>query len=110
ISKSELASLKSRCVAVELILFDQGVEVDLNLGSVLVGIDLEITKLATLATERNVNIETERIVDASRFFQRRDCFADELRFPLRKGWIVRDEVVADFGACFGIFRCHSLLL
>src|SRR5678816_1838950 len=58
VCKTKLPSLKSGHAAVELILFDESVEVDLDLRSVLVCINFEVTEQAALPAKRNVNVET----------------------------------------------------
>jgi hypothetical protein len=57
VSKAKLASFERRHATVKLVLFDQCVEIDLDLGSVLVGIDFEVTKVTAFTAERNVNIK-----------------------------------------------------
>ena len=96
--QTAVPSLKRGRAAVEFVLFDQRVEIDLNLGGVLVGVDFEVTELAALAAERNVNIKAERIVDARRLVERRDGLANKLRFPLRKRRIIRNKIISDFSS------------
>ena len=103
IRKSKLSSLEGARPAVQFVFFNQGVEVDLDLGSILVRVDFEITKLAALPTERNVDVKAEWIVDARRFIEGRERFANELRLPLRERRIVRNEVVADIRARLSVF-------
>src|SRR5690242_9237485 len=57
VREAQLTTLKSRPAAVELVLFDQRVKIDFDLGGVLVGVDFEITEQAALAAERDVNIK-----------------------------------------------------
>src|SRR5678816_3409343 len=58
ISKAKLPSLKPEAAAVELVLFDQCVEVNLDLRRVLIGVDFEVTEQTALAAKRNVDVET----------------------------------------------------
>src|ERR1051325_9686643 len=58
VREAQLAALKSGHAAVELVLFDQRIEIDLDLRGVLVGVDFEVTEEAALTAERDVNIET----------------------------------------------------
>src|SRR6185369_8620091 len=58
VCKAKLPALKSRHATVELVLFDQRVEIDLDLGSVLVCVDFEVAKQAALPAEGNMNVET----------------------------------------------------
>src|SRR5215217_2338939 len=58
VREAKLASLKRRHAAVELVLFDQRVEVDLDLGRVFVCVDFEVAEQAALPAERNVNVQT----------------------------------------------------
>ena len=62
VSKPQLPALKGAGAAVNLILLDQRVEIDLDLGGVLVGVDFEVTELAALAAKRNVEVKPERLV------------------------------------------------
>src|SRR4029078_5780339 len=58
VSEAKLASCKRRHATVKLVLFDQRVEVDLDLGCVLICVDFEVAEVTALATERNVDIKT----------------------------------------------------
>src|SRR6185436_11698452 len=58
IREPKLSTLEGRHAAVDLILLDERVEIDLDLGSVLVCVDFEVAEQAALPAERNVNIET----------------------------------------------------
>src|ERR1043165_6943868 len=58
VSEAKLASCERRHTTVKLVLLDQRVEIDLDLGSVLIRVDFEVTEVTALATERNVNIKT----------------------------------------------------
>src|SRR5215212_9336870 len=58
VCKAKLPALKRRHTAVKLVLFDQRIEIDLDLRRVLVCVDFEITEQAALAAKRNVNVET----------------------------------------------------
>src|SRR5258708_3993814 len=69
VSKAELPPLKGRRATKQLHLFDQSVEIDLNLVGIFVRVDFEIAKLAALAAERNVEVETEWFVDSRRLIQ-----------------------------------------
>src|SRR5689334_4801164 len=93
VSETKPTSLKRSGATVELVLFDQRVEIDLDLGSILVGIDFEVTKETTLAAERNVQIETEWIVYARGLRERVEGLRYELRLPLRERRVVRDKII-----------------
>ena len=56
VSKAKLAALKSPRAAVAFKLLDECVEIEFNLTGVLVCIDFEVTKLAALTTEWDVEI------------------------------------------------------
>src|SRR5262249_33810662 len=58
VSKAKLTSCKRRHATVKLVLFNQRVEIDLNLRSVLIRVDFEVAKVTALATEGNVDVET----------------------------------------------------
>jgi hypothetical protein len=49
VSETKLPSLNSSGAAVEFVLFDECVEIDFDLGSILVDVDFEITEEAALA-------------------------------------------------------------
>ncbi len=109
VSEPKLPALKSVRAAVDFILLDQRVQVSLNLRGVLVGVDFEVTKLAPLTAERDVNVEAERLIGARRPIQRLDRVSGIFRLPLRERRIVGDEVIADFG--FGVrCFCHHLII
>ena len=98
VSEPELPPLKSGHAAVDFILFDQRVEIDLDLGCVLVRVDFEVTEVAALAAERDVNVKTERIFNARRLVERLEGVSHKLRLPLRERRIIRDKIIADFGS------------
>src|SRR5688500_19810899 len=52
VGEAQLAALKSMCAAIALHLFDEGVQIELNLAGILVRINFEVTKLAAFATDR----------------------------------------------------------
>src|SRR6185295_14068886 len=106
VSKSQLSSLKSAGAAVAFHLLDESIEIDANLFGVLVCIDFEIAKLATLAAKRNVQIKAERFFDTRWLGQCFKCFRHELRLPLREGRIIRNKIIANFRIC--ICRHNSL--
>ena len=58
IGKPQLPPMERRHAAVEFILFDQRVEIDLDLGCILVCVDFEIAEEAALPAERDMDIET----------------------------------------------------
>jgi hypothetical protein len=80
--------LKSGAAAVEFILLNERIEINLDLRSILVCVDFEVAEFASLAAERDVNIKAERIVYPRRFVQRRERFTDSLGLPLGKRRIV----------------------
>src|SRR5262245_24407700 len=96
VGQPKLPTLQRGRAAVDFILFDQRVEIDLDLRSVLVRVDFEVTKFAPLAAEWDVNVKPERLLDASGTAQRLDRVRDVFRFPLRERRIVGDEIIADF--------------
>src|SRR5215510_6253348 len=64
VGQPELPPLQSGHAAVDFILPDQRVQIDLDLRSVLVSVDFEITKFAPLAAERDVYVKAERLLHA----------------------------------------------
>src|SRR5262245_19201670 len=56
VGQPKLPPLQCGHAAVDFILFDQRVEIDLDLRSVLVSVDFEVTKFAPLAAEWDVNV------------------------------------------------------
>src|ERR1044072_4897777 len=58
VSEAKLAPCERRHATVKLVLFDQRVQVDLDLGRVLIRVDFEVTKVTALATKGNVDVET----------------------------------------------------
>src|SRR6185503_6813828 len=97
INKPELAALERIRAAVELILFDQRIEIAFDLRGVFVGIDFVITKLAPLATEWNVQIKPERVFDTRRLVERLNGLRDVFRLPQGERRVIRDKVIADLG-------------
>src|SRR5689334_14092870 len=57
VSEAKLASFERRRATVKLVLFDQRVEIDLDLGGVLIRVDFEVTEMTALAAERDVDIK-----------------------------------------------------
>ena len=57
LSPRMLPPLKRRHATVEFVLFDQRVEIDLDLRSVLICIDFEVTEVTAFATKRDVDVE-----------------------------------------------------
>src|SRR5262249_22668170 len=96
VGQPKLPPLQCGHAAVDFILLDQRVEIDLDLRSVLVRVDFEVTKFAPLAAERDVNVKPERLLDARGTAQRLDRVRDVFRLPLRERRIVGDEIIADF--------------
>src|ERR1041384_429043 len=66
VSEAKLTSCKRRHATVKLVLFDQRVEIDFDLGGVLIGVDFEVTEVTTLAAEGNVYVKTQRIFNSRR--------------------------------------------
>jgi hypothetical protein len=97
VREPKLPPLYSRHLAVEFILFDQRIQVPFNVGSVLVCVDLEVTKLAPLAAKRNVDVQAERLLGTRMLIESLDRVRGVFRFPLRKRRIVGDEIITDFG-------------
>src|SRR5215216_6457952 len=95
VCEPELPTLKSARATIDFILFNESLEVKLYLGRVLVRVDFEIAKLAALSAERNMYVETKRIVSTRRLIERLDCKRDIFRFPLRKRRICGDKIIAD---------------
>src|SRR3569832_446809 len=58
VGKAKLTALKRRHATVELVLFDQRVEVHLDLRRVLVCVDFEVTEQTAFPAKRDVNVET----------------------------------------------------
>jgi hypothetical protein len=84
----KLTPLKGRAAAVELILLNERVEINLDLRSILVRVDLEIAEFAALATEGDVDIKAEWVFNAGRFVQSCERLWYCFWLPLGKGWIV----------------------
>jgi len=105
ICESKLPPCKGGHATVKFVLFDQRVEINLDFGGVLVGVDFEITEVAALPAKGNMNIEAEGIVDSRRLVERVDYFRKKLGLPLRKRWIVRDKKIPYFSSVWdGICR------
>src|SRR5262249_60347131 len=96
VGEPKLPPLLCGHAAVDFILLDQRVEIDLDLRSVLIRVDFEVTKFASLAAERDVYVKTKRLLHSRRLIQRIDRVLDVFRLPLRERRIVRDEIMADF--------------
>ncbi len=77
-----------RLRGVERKFLDRGVDVAANGGRVLVGINPEITEVAPLPAERDVQINPERRARLGRPFQRGVQFPDPFRFPKGKRRII----------------------
>src|SRR6185369_10894950 len=107
VCEAKLASLKPRAAAVELVLFDQRIEVDLDLRRVLVCVDFEVAEQAALPAKRNVKVQTQRIVDARRLIERVDSFCHKLGLPLRERRIVRDKIISYFSSGLGDICRHK---
>src|ERR1043165_3649519 len=107
LNETKSPSLKRSGAAVEFVLLDQRVEIDLDLGSVLVGVDLEVTKQAALAAERNVQIQTEWIVDARPLRERIERLRHKLRLPLRERRVVRDKIIPDLSSRLRYLYSHE---
>src|SRR6185369_2871095 len=107
VCEAKLASLKPRAAAVELVLFDQRIEVDLDLRRVLVCVDFEVAEQAALPAKRNVKVQTQRIIDARRLIERVDSFCHKLGLPLRERRIVRDKIISYFGSGLGDIYRHK---
>src|SRR5262249_8994558 len=97
VCEAKLASLERVCAAVELVFFDQRVEIALDLGGVLVGVNFEVTEFAAFAAEGYVEIEAKRLIGSRRLGESLNYGWNVFRFPLREGRIIRDEVIPDRG-------------
>src|SRR6266508_4561257 len=82
ICEADLPALKAARATVEFSLFDESIEIEFDLRGVLVSIDFEIAKLATLAAERYMKVKTKRIFGARRLIERLKCVHYILRLPL----------------------------
>src|SRR5262245_5802298 len=82
VGEPELPPLQCVHAAVDFILLDQRVEIDLDLRSVLVRVDFEVTKFTPLAAEGDVNVKAERLLDARGPAERLDRVRDVFRPPL----------------------------
>ena len=106
IDKSKWTTPHDRQLAHEFNFTRQGSQVAFHLGSVLVGEDFEVAELTAFATERNVQVQTERHV-GWRLIERGRHFRQLIARPLRKRRVVADEVRANFS--FRRFGRHALL-
>src|SRR4030095_3324487 len=102
--------VKGTPATIEFGFLDQSVEIDFDFGGVLVGVDFEITKLAALATERYMKVETEWIFSARCLIERLDCVSNILRFPLRKRWIIGNKIIPDFRAFTSRISSHQAVV
>jgi len=82
IYEAKLPALKGACATVEFRLFDESIEIEFDLRGVLVRIDFEIAKFATLAAERYMKVKTKRIFGARRLIERLKYVYHILRLPL----------------------------
>src|ERR1044072_3931419 len=109
ISKTKLPPLKRRHAAVELVFFDQRVEIDLDLRSILVRVDFEITEETTLPAEGDVNVKTQGIFDSWRLVERVEYRGNKLRLPLRERRLVRDKIIPYFSSGLGDVYRHGTI-
>src|SRR5258705_570933 len=99
VSETKLTSLECACSAVALSFLDQGIEIEFDFAGVLVRVDFEVAKLATLTAKRYVQIKTEWIVDSRRLIERLYRFRHIFWLPFRKRRIVGNKIVPDFSSC-----------
>src|ERR1043166_703571 len=97
IDEFELPAGKGLSIRVEGDFFCQRIRVDIDLVSILVGIDAEIAEGAALAAERDMQVETKRRFLPDGRIQNRVSCRDVLRSPGRERRGVGDEVAADLG-------------
>src|SRR5258705_7571200 len=99
VGETKLAPLKCACSAVALSFLDQGIEIEFDFAGVLVCVDFEVAKLATLAAERYVQVKAEWFFDSRRLIESLYGLRHIFWFPLRKRRIVGNKIVPDFGSC-----------
>src|SRR5436305_958638 len=73
------------------------VHVDIDIAGVLVGVDAEVTKLASLAAKRNMQVQPERRVGPRRRVQGGIGIRQAPRIPRGERRIIGDEVIAESG-------------
>jgi len=88
VGEPKLAPLKGRAAAVDLVIFNQGIEINFDLRGILVRVHFEIAELAPFPTKRDVDIKSEWIVYAWRLVKRCQCLSYRICVPLRKRRIV----------------------
>src|SRR5205085_2630220 len=83
--------------AVQFHLPDEGIQVDLDVAGVLVGVDAEVAKFAAFAAKGNVQVQAQRRIGPGRTVQGGVGLGQELRLPGGKGRVVGDEVITEAG-------------
>src|SRR5262249_52328809 len=87
-----------RHAAVELNFPGQSLQVDFDVASVVIGVDPEVAKLAALAAERDVQVQSQGRSRNRGRLQSGVCFRQMRRFPEREWRIIGDEIVAQAGS------------
>ena len=100
--------MKRRHATVDLILLDESIKIDLDLGRILVCVNFEVTEVTTLPAERDVNIKTERMLNSRRLVERVEDVGNILGLPLREWWVVRDKIVSYFGSGLSDLYGHGI--
>ena len=94
-------------LAVDFDFLDEGVDVGFHVAGVLVGVDAEVTELAALPAERDVEVEAERRIRRRRCVEDGPRLGQEAGLPSRERRVVGDEVVAQAGLFLGRFGGHG---
>ena len=105
IDEFQRAICDCRLRAVELHLFRQRVQVNVNLRTVLIGVNPKIAELAPLAAKGDVHIQSERCIWMRRRIQRLPHGGYILVTPSRIRRIVGDEN-APYRRLFGFYACR----
>ena len=83
-------------------LLQGGGEVATYVRGVLIGIDPEVTKVATLPTKGNMIVETQGSVAGFGTIQETLYAGSVLLAPEGKRWIVRNEIISRLGLVLGL--------
>ena len=84
---------------------DHGIEVAIDLGGVLAGVDLEVTEVAALAAERDVDVDAQRRAGPRRAVQGLVRLRHLVLVPERIGRVVGDEIIARGGLFTHTYVC-----
>src|SRR5687767_3744744 len=97
INEARLSSADEALPGIEAELADHRVEIAIDFGGILAGIDLEVAEMAALPAERDVDVDPQRGIPARRAIERVIGFPNVLGVPKGIRRIVGNEVAT--GGC-----------